>query len=157
MEPVPKIDWICQQPTHYNNFLFRSLAQSPKIDLTVHFVESSLPSHPWRSNQIEGFPSRVYQRFLGLDFHLLRRALENEDSFFIIGGWNEPTIISLINLLIFWKRPYALWTDTPNLKARRGPLKAKLRRLWLERIFKNARSVLGTYLCAGVEGRVGAT
>jgi glycosyltransferase involved in cell wall biosynthesis len=140
----PRLQWVCTQPTPYNDFLFRSLAVDPAIDLTVHFIETMLPSHPWKSQMARGFKSRTYKRILGLDWHLLRLAVLDKQSFFIIGGWHEPTVISLINLLIMTHYPFAIWTDTPNLTQKRNPLKALLRDIWLQRIFTHARYVMGT-------------
>ena len=138
------LQWLCWQPTHYNDFLFRSLASDPEIDLTVHFREQVLASHPWQSELASGFRSRLYQRRMGLDWKLLRLAIQDKRSFFIIGGWNEPTIILLINLLSARRRPFALWTDTPRVQPRQNLLFATLRRVWLSRIFQHATKVMGT-------------
>src|SRR5262249_35069911 len=137
---MKKLNWICRQPTPYNDYLFRSLASESQIDLTVHFVEDFLPTHPWKSKMSYGFKSRAYRPFFGLDWKLLRTAF-SDDCFHIIGGWNEPTIISLISLLMANNRSFALWTDTPNLTAKRNPLKAWLRKSWLEKVFKRSRRI----------------
>jgi len=139
-----RLHWVCAQPTPYNDFLFRSLAEDPEIDLTVHFMESALPSHPWKSQMARGFKSRTYKCVCGLDWHLLRLAMLDKESLFIIGGWHEPTVISLINLLIMSGRFFAIWTDTPNLDQKRNPIKALLRDVWLQRVFTHARYVMGT-------------
>src|SRR6266511_3391734 len=143
-----RLHWICWQPTPYNDYLFRSVAADPQIDLTVHFMESAVPSHPWKSQLACGFKSRTYKRLLGLDCHLLRLAALDEKSFFIIGSWHELTVISLINLLILYRRPFAVWTDTPNLDQKRNPVKAILRKIWLQRIFTHACYVMGTGISA---------
>lgn len=141
---LPRLHWVCPQPTPYNDFLFRSLSADPAIDLTVHFMEPTLPSHPWKSQMALGFISRTYKRTFGIDWHLLHLAARDKKSFFIIGGWHEPTVISLINLLISAHHPFAIWTDTPNLKQQRNPVKAWLRNIWLQRIFTHARYIMGT-------------
>lgn len=138
-----KLHWVCRQPTPYNDYLFGNLAAAGELDLTVHFVESSLSSHPWQVKMAEGFNSRTYQTVLGLDWHILRTAF-SDDCFFLIGGWNEPTMISLINLLIARGQPFAIWTDTPNLIARRNAVKSWLRERWLREVFNHCRYVLGT-------------
>jgi glycosyltransferase involved in cell wall biosynthesis len=139
-----RLHWICWQPTPYNNYLFRSVAADPEIDLTVHFMESAVPSHPWKSQLACGFKSRTYKRLLGLDWHLLRLAVLDEKSFFIIGSWHELTVILLINLLILYRRPFAVWTDTPNLDQKRNPIKGILRKIWLQQIFTHACYLMGT-------------
>ena len=122
-----QLRWVCQQPTPYNDFLFRSLASDPEIDLIVHFVKRVLPSDPWQSPMAQGFPARVYHRVLGLDWHLIRLALTDRRNFCVIGGWREPTVQSVITLLSVRGQPFALWTDTPRLYKRRSLVKAVLR------------------------------
>jgi glycosyltransferase involved in cell wall biosynthesis len=143
-----KLHWICWVPTHYNDFLFRSLAADPSIDLTVHFIESRVPSHPWKAQLARGFRSRTYHRIVGLDWHLLSLAARDKSSFFVIGGWHEPTIMAVINMLIVRHRPFAIWTDTPDVYRDRPVLKAVLRTIWLRRIFAHARYLMGTGLPA---------
>jgi glycosyltransferase involved in cell wall biosynthesis len=138
------LQWICWVPTPYNDFLFRSLAADPSLDLTVHFIERLVPSHPWKAQLARGFRSRTYRRIVGLDWHLLRLAARDRSSFFVIGGWHEPTIIAVINLLIALHRPFAIWTDTPDVQRARHALKAWLRTLWLRRVFAHARYLMGT-------------
>jgi glycosyltransferase involved in cell wall biosynthesis len=139
-----QLHWLCWQPTPYNDFLFRSLAADPEIDLTVHFREKVLASHPWQGELALGFKSRVYQRRLGLDWQLLRLAMHDERSFFVIGGWNEPTIFVLINLLITRRRPLTIWTDTPRTGPEGNRFKEAVRNLWLKWVFVHASWVLGT-------------
>lgn len=138
------IHWICQQPTPYNDFLFSSLVSDSEIDLTVHFINPIRTSHPWQSSMAKGFTSRFYKRIFGLDWHLLSLALSNHKSFFVIGGWNEPTINSVINLLILNKRPFAIWTDTPNLTKQRNMLKRLIRQTWLKWLFQHATYMMST-------------
>lgn len=144
MARLPHLHWICWQPTPYNDFLFRSLAADPEITLTVHFMESVVPSHPWQSTMTTGFSSRIYRRILGLDWHLLRLAALDSHNFFVIGGWQDPTIIAVINLLILLQRPFAIWTDTPDVNRTRSSMRALLRKAWLQRIFNHASYMMGT-------------
>jgi len=138
------LHWLCWQPTHYNDFLFRSLAADPAIELTVHFTERVVASHPWRSELGSGFRSRTYRRVLGLDWRLLRLAVLDRRSLFVIGGWHDPTMVAVINLLGLRRRPFAVWTDTPDVQRYRSPLKRALRAIWLRKIFRRARYVMGT-------------
>lgn len=141
---LSKLIWICALPTHYHLFFFRTLAQDPEIDLSVHFMRISQPSHPWKSRNNLGFPSRSYHQVLGIDWQLLRTAFTEKDSFFIIAGWHEPTAIALINILMVLGKPFALWTDTPNLERKRNVMKRVLRASWLRKVFLSARFVMGT-------------
>jgi glycosyltransferase involved in cell wall biosynthesis len=141
------LHWICGSPSPYNSFLFRTLAAQPDIDLTVHFIRPSLETHPWQS-EMGGFKSRTYQRVLGLDWHLLRLAAYDWRSFFVVAGWNEPTMIVLLNLLSTSRRQFAIWTDTPSLSRKRHPLKSYPRTIWLRWLFARATRVMGTGLPA---------
>jgi len=138
------LDWICGQPTPYNDFFFHSLSADPDIDLTVHFTESALPSHPWKSPMAQGFRSRTFRRRFGLDWHMLRLANGGTKSFLVVAGWSEPTLIAVLNILMFRRQPFAIWTDTPNLRTRRHVVKAVIRKTWLRQVFEQARYVLGT-------------
>jgi len=139
------LHWLCWQPTPYNDFLFRSLAPDPEINLTVHFRDKVVPSHPWRlAEMAQGFKWRTYERVWGLDWHLLRLAVNDNQSFFVIGGWEDPTIVALINVLCVYRRPFAIWSDTPSPRANRGSLKTYLRSAWLKRVFASATHVMGT-------------
>ena len=92
----------------------------------------------------QGFPSRYYHKTFGLDGDLIALAIKDKDSLFVLGGWNNPTIWAVLNILMFRKRPFILWTDTPNVEKHRMWLKDKLRSHWLRSIFHNAVAVMGT-------------
>jgi glycosyltransferase involved in cell wall biosynthesis len=131
-------------PTPYHAYLLRSLAADPEIDLTAHFVEKSLASHPWQTDMTFGYRSRCFRKILGLDGHLLRLTMHERESFFMIFGWNEPTMIMMVNMLGMLGRPFAFWTDTPNIDSPRSPFKAVPRAMWLKWAFKRASFVMGT-------------
>ena len=139
-----KVQWLCWQPTPYNDYLFRSISQEPEIDLTVYFREESLASHPWKSQMGQGFRWRLYQKKFGVDPQLVHAALKDRGSFFVIAGWDEPTCQIVINLLTLRRRPFAIWTDTPDLDVPRPWWKEYPRRLWLKEIFRSAKAVMGT-------------
>jgi glycosyltransferase involved in cell wall biosynthesis len=139
-----RLHWLCTQPTPYNDFFFRSLASDPLFELTVHFTRGVLPSRPWKTQMAQGFASRTYQRVMGLDWYLIKRALIDRRAFFVVAGWREPTMQTVLNLLMLCHRPFAVWTDTPNLMRRRGAVKALLRSCWLKLVFRRAKCVMGT-------------
>ncbi len=138
------IHWLCNAPSPYNDFLFRSLDANSAINLKVHFKEKYLASHPWNRPMAQGFPSRYYNKTFGLDWELIALAMKDEDSLFVLGGWNNFTIWAVLNILMIRKRPFILWTDTPNVEKHRMMLKDKLRSHWLKIIFNNAVAVMGT-------------
>lgn len=138
------LHWLAVQPTHYNDFLFRSLAADPEIDLTVHVRKQGIASHPWKTKMGQGFKSRNCRRVLGLDWHLLSLGLRAKNSFFVIAGWNEPEAISLISLLSARGRPFAVWTDTPWINRPRSSFKAVVRSAWLKWILGLGQNFMST-------------
>jgi glycosyltransferase involved in cell wall biosynthesis len=150
-----KVHWLCTQPTPYNDFLFRSLASDPDIDLTVHYTYESLQHHPWRSTLGQGYQRRYYRCTAGIDWDLISTSLKEKEAFFIIGGWNHPTLIALISLLCQRRKPFALWTDAPNYCSfpgsrthfsgrKRNPIFSFFRSNWLKWVFEHASYVMGT-------------
>lgn len=138
------LHWLSWQPTPYHDFLFQALSADPEIDLTVHFRERALASHPWQSNLAQGYRSRCYHRVLGVDWHVLSVAFRQRRAFFVLAGWDHLTVILLINVLSLMKKGFAIWTDTPNLGRKRNRLFALLRSRWLKWVFHKATKVMGT-------------
>ena len=137
-----KLHWISWQPTPYNNFLFESLEQSPGIDLTVHFVAADLPRHPWKNLETTGFEWRVLEPVGGLDRHLVTCARKEPESFFVVAGWSQPVLVTLLTTLILLRRRFAIWTDTP--RGNRRTARDLARAAWLKLIFRRAVAVMGT-------------
>lgn len=138
------IQWLCWQPTPYNNLLFRSLSAHPGVDLTVHFICPVVSSHPWQSTAPRGFSSRKFERIFGIDWRLIRLALRDRIHMFVIAGWHDPTMQLVASILALRRRPFLLWTDTPNVARKRGKVKAALRIRWLQWLFSRATAVMGT-------------
>lgn len=143
-EPHYRIHWVCSLSTPYNDFLFRSLAAEPDIDLTVHFIELRRGSHPWQSPVAVGFHHRAFQTVIGFDWHLLRLAWSDRESFFFLGSWREWTTRAVLILLSVLRRPFALVSDTPDLHKSRSPLKILLRRVFLPFVFSRSAAILAT-------------
>ncbi len=139
-----QLHWLCWQPTPYNAYPFRSLAQDAEFDLTVHFRTPRVASHPWDSASMEeGYHSRYYRPVLGIDWRLVRLALTSRQAFFVIGGWDEPTVAATALGRIGMGAPFAIWTDTPTDHGR-GPVKRRIREGWLALLFAQATYVMGT-------------
>jgi glycosyltransferase involved in cell wall biosynthesis len=139
-----KIHWLCPSPSPYNDYFFRSVTVDPEIDLLVHFWKQAISSHPWSVPMAQGFPCRYYKEVFGVDWKLIKLAMNKAKSLFIVAGWNHPTVWLLLTILITRKRPFIVWTDTPDLKKRRIWAKDKLRSAWLKLVFHNAIAVMGT-------------
>lgn len=63
---------------------------------------------------------------------------------FVFGGWDTLTASVALMLLMLRGAPYLVWTDAPDMVARRGLLKRSFRRWWLKRVFAHATAVMGT-------------
>ena len=137
------LHWLASQPTPYNNVLFSALAQDEDIALQVHFQKLKWPSHPWREPIDGGFPWRCYGRLGGLDGHLLRQAWMRRREFFVVSGWNEPTMLAVMLLRIVRGFPVAVWTDTPDTR-RRSVAKRYARSGLLRVLFAGAERVMVT-------------
>jgi glycosyltransferase involved in cell wall biosynthesis len=134
---------FCPHLTPYNDFLFKRIAQAAP-NTEVIYRNRSLGSHPWRSNLGEGYSHRYESRWLGIDWYSIRMGVIGRGDFFLVEGWDTPTMQVLLTCLRLLCRNYAVWTDTPNL-TRRGPwLREKLRALWLRWIFRGAKASMGT-------------
>lgn len=144
MMPIIQLHWLCEQPTPYNDYLFRSIAAELEVDFTVHFVQPFLASHPWKELFGTGFQSRTFHRSLGIDWHVIRQAMASKDVFFVVGGWHISTQWLLMELLAANNKPFAIWTDMPNVTRKRSPVKAQLRSRYLARLFRQANYVMGT-------------
>jgi glycosyltransferase involved in cell wall biosynthesis len=142
-----RLHWVCQSPSPYNDFLFSNLRKAPEFDLLVHYVCPESKAHPWRLSPPD-YASRVLDTRFGLDKELLRSAIVETNSFFILAGWNRATHQAIATYLSLAGGRFAIWTDSPNALRRRGYLKHKLRRAWLQWIFGSSEAVMGTGVMA---------
>ena len=139
-----RLHWTCWQPTPYNDLLFENLARLPEVRLLVHFRERVVTSHPWQSTLAQGYASRVFQPRVGIDWTLVRSAARERNATFVFGGWDTLTASVALMLLMLRGVPYLVWTDAPDMVARRGLMKRSFRRWWLKRVFAHASAVMGT-------------
>jgi glycosyltransferase involved in cell wall biosynthesis len=140
-----RLNWICEAPSHYNDFLFELVACAQALQLEVHYMVASISSHPWKTRPRRDYAHRNYARRLGVDWLLLHRAaLSRRPEMFVIGGWFDLTAISVITICALRSLPFAIWTDTPSEKGRRGSVFQFFRRRWIAFVFRHARYVLGT-------------
>jgi len=143
-----ELHWLCNSPSPYNTDVFRALAREPQIDLTVHYWQLSIPSHPWQSSLTEGYRSRGFTTLFGIDWKLIRLALRRPKPavrrMFVIAGWDHPACIVLLLVLGLGTGRYLIWTDTPNPGRQRSLWFAVLRSLWLKWILRRAYRVMGT-------------
>lgn len=139
-----RLHWFSYQPTPYNDFLFNQLGKDSDFDLTVHYRAPSVSSHPWKSEFGVNYRWRTYQTKVGIDWQAISLVLKEPHAFFIIAGWDHPTTLALLSLLMALRRPFAVWTDTPDSTAKRGIIKGRVRAQWLRLVFRSAQTVLAT-------------
>ena len=135
---VSQINWICNSPTPYNNFLFEFLSNNLDCEFLVHYLNTKGTEHADLLNRTVSYKWRkISNRYC--DMNLFRLAVDHK-SFFVIGGWNCLTYVILFLLAGF---RYAFWTDTPK-DFRRNLWLRLLRRGVAKICFARARAVLGT-------------
>ena len=142
------IHWLARQPTPYNDFLFTGLAKEKYLDLTVHYREQLLESHPWKTAFCKNYSAKYYSCFLGIDWRIISLALQRKAPFFVVAGWDHLTSVVLLCVLMLLGKSYAIWTDTPNLNKKRNPIFGFLRSSWLKLVLNCADSVMGTGVLA---------
>jgi glycosyltransferase involved in cell wall biosynthesis len=139
-----RIHWLNWQPTPYNDYLFRTLAQCEQIELIVHYRDRQVSSHPWRSSLAEGYNATYYKTSAGVDWSVVALGFTDPHAFFCVAQWNHATTQIFLTLLRLLRRQYVLWTDTPNLLRHRSRLRAELRARWLRWVFSGAARIMGT-------------
>jgi len=135
------VHWVCDAPSPYNSFLFRTLTSRLDADLTVHFIRPAMATHPWQASLLDGFSWKLLDRRRLADWPFVRLAATSRRTVFVIGGWYEMTTQLALSLC---QAPFIVWSDTPNLTVRRHPAKAFLRGAWLRWVFARAAYVMGT-------------
>jgi len=136
------IYWLCDSPSPYNDYLFSKLSNENDINLKVYYQKEKLPSHPWKEPMAQGY-SRYFSNNK-IDRNILSIPFINKKSIFIIGGWNNINYLLLFIILILLRRPYIVWTDTPNIDKSRNFFKKIFRNIVLKTVFYNAIKILGT-------------
>jgi glycosyltransferase involved in cell wall biosynthesis len=137
-----RLHWLAWQPTPYNNHLFEALARDPEIDFHAHFICPVVGSHPWEFEKLP-FEASYFQTASGIDVGLVRQAARDRDAVYVVAGWHDLTMQSVLTARAIRRLPVALWTDTPA-KQPRPRVKGFLRSGWLKWIFSRSDVVFGT-------------
>ena len=145
MKKIPrakrKLHWVCPSPSHYNDFLFRSLARSPEFELRVHYVSEFSKEYGRGLSPEAGYPARAFQGRV-FDWRLLRVVLGDQDSLFLTSCWQDRTCQLVLIALMILQRPYLIWNDAPTPHRRSWP-KEMLRSAFLRVAFRRAANILG--------------
>jgi len=137
------VHWVSHSASPYNAYLFRALAAEPAVELTVHYMHGNPADRPWKDRMTDGYSSHQCWRLAGVCWDLVRLAMTDRQSLFVTGNWSEPTILLSLTLLAMRRRPFVIWAATPDIRKRRNPVKAHLRRIWLRLMFARAARVMG--------------
>ena len=136
-----KLHWVCESPSHYNDFLFRALTESSEFELNVHYRSSFDVGYQWGIAPESGYSARSFSsRF---DRTLFALVLRDQDSLFLTSCWQDLTCQVILIALMIIGRPYLIWNDTPTPR-RRGWFEEKARVVFLRAVFRHATTVLGT-------------
>ncbi|OGP87976.1 MAG: hypothetical protein A2156_01740 [Deltaproteobacteria bacterium RBG_16_48_10] len=111
--------------------------------MIVHYVNPSTEIHPWRRRDPIRFRCRYFKPLFGIDWKILKYALDEKNGF-VIAGWSSFSLIALIALVALLKRPFIFWTDTPDVKRSRTFVKKLLRLVVSNMVFGSATAVMGT-------------
>lgn len=141
-----RVNWICELPTHYNDFLFNRIEKDGKIDLNVYYLHRQLQSHPWKSHK-RHYKYSFFKSFLGVDWKIILRSVIKRKELFIVGGWYNRTMILIILFRILVNGKYVIWTDTPRISSKKGGINF-FRSLWVKVVLVNACNVWGTGIAA---------
>jgi glycosyltransferase involved in cell wall biosynthesis len=112
------IHFVHAAPTPHNNYLLDALAGQPEIFLSRHYIyfPSTVPNRPWK--QLTGGNNQLgairfgYNRLF--DWRLLKLAISDKRSVFFVVGWEVPSIVFLLFVLGFRRRPLIMWDDGPS-------------------------------------------
>lgn len=141
-----RLAWFSPHPIHYNNYLFESLSKSLPIDIHLIYFRKVLSTYPWKREIRSEFPVHVLNKTMGIDWKLvLQFTILNAGKcdFVVVAGWAEATMILLLTYFRLFKKPYILYTDTPNIHRKKN-IRQWLRQLWLSWVLSGSRTVLVT-------------
>jgi glycosyltransferase involved in cell wall biosynthesis len=141
-----RVNWICELPTHYNDFLFNRIKKDGRIDLNVYYLHRQLQSHPWKSHKRD-YKYAFFYNFLGVDWKITLKSAINRKELFIVGGWYNRTMFLIILFRILLNGKYIIWTDTPRLSSKKGVINI-FRSWWVKVVLVNAYNVWGTGISA---------
>ena len=140
------IIWYSPSPSPYNSYLFHHLADLVEVQLKAVFHDSEAQGRPWSEDFLKGLNTYFLKKTFGIDFRFLISSILRKKQIIVIAGWDELMAFSLITLLALFNRKLILFSDRLNPKKRTG-LKQRVRKLWLEWVFKRMKYFFITGNC----------
>lgn len=135
-----KLFWLAVQPTPYNSFLYKHINASEKLDFKLYYSQKQLNILPWKTS-FESEDAKFFKRSFGVDWGLLKKAIGNKNTLFVVAGWNDLTKLSVLLIRRLLGKPFAIWTDSVSLDS---GFKFKIKRMFLSFILNKADKILTT-------------
>lgn len=137
------LHWILPSPTPYHDFFFNRLSEESDFNLTVHFADGPIKTHPWKEKRAVKYDSRNFSLRLGIDWEVLRLA-QLQHNAILVAGWHRLSLIVLLEWLSVSRHGFVFVTDTPRVGRGSGWLRSFVRTVIINRIFRSADRVLST-------------
>lgn len=135
------INWQCHSPSPYNTVLFDAVAKHHPLH--VHYRYGSSAGHPWKPHG-GGHRATHWNGDSVLIAKSMRAFASPTTRLAIFGSWVGAPVLACMGAALAGGRRLAIWTDTPDERTRRNPLKALVRTMVCRGIFARAHRVLGT-------------
>lgn len=133
---MARLNWVNNHYNYYSDYLFKHLDQSREIELKVYLRDLILDTHPWNPEFKIEYSHHHIRGWFGLSMELLRRAITASD-YFVLAGWNSLLYVVLISILTIRRIPFAIYTDTPKPRHRKGIMNLKW--IWMKWVFSPFR------------------
>jgi glycosyltransferase involved in cell wall biosynthesis len=144
-ESPMRIHLYHKSPTPYNDLLFTALSADPGVTLQVYHLWRGLSTRPWTVNLASGYPNRYLDtRTMGVDRALLRTAIVDRGSFFLVADWAHPSSVAPLVARVLLHAPVAIWADTPQEHLPRPWYKRLPRRAYLDWLLPRLDVVFAT-------------
>jgi glycosyltransferase involved in cell wall biosynthesis len=138
-----KMVWCSPHPTHYNSYLFEQLRAVESLSIALVYFSKVLIKYPWKTDFISHDPVYYLRKKMGLDWSFILKKVRAHDELLVIAGWNEPTMLLLLVWFSCTGRPFILYSDTPDLRPRKG-IRQWFRKKVLRFVFKKVYRFLVT-------------
>lgn len=141
--PCVTLNILSDLPTPHNNSLLRALSAMPGIRINLYYAMSAWAGLPWKDNLHDAVGKAQIFGEKRVNFKLVWYALRRRREKFLLIGWANPTMRTI--LVMFWvlRRPFMFWSDHPDEERPRSSLKALVRRCFFHAVRVRASHVFG--------------
>lgn len=138
-----RLIWFCPHATPYHIYFLEQLAADKEVDMFAYFACRTRASHPWKQLHDHSFPHDFCDTFSG-KMKAACYALTGGKKAIVVPGWNQTFSWLLLLGSVVTRRPFAIWSDTPNVDKHRTGLKKVMHKHMLPWAFRRAKVVMGT-------------